>query len=155
MLNTKLNVINRHREARRNDTKQKQLAKQYADTRRRTKPSGMKEGDTVLVQQRKQNKLSPRFNTTPYTVVSRKGTKVIAENANHRIVRNASIFKKVPREVLHTDDEEELPFEPQRNQSNDTTNSEATHQQPRRSGRVRKQTRYYGKPVDSSLIGQN
>ena len=57
--------------------------------------------NTVLMQQRKQNKLSPRFSTTPYTVVSRKGTKVIAENANHRIIRNASFFKKVPREVLH------------------------------------------------------
>ena len=155
MLNTKSNVINRHREARRNDTKQKQLAKQYADARCRTKPSGTKECDTVLVQQRKQNKLSPRFSTTPYTVVSRKGTKVIAENTNHRIVRNASFFKKVPREVLHTDDEEELLFEPQRNQSNDTTNCEATQQQPRRSGRVRKQTQQYGQPVDSSLIGQN
>ena len=86
VLNTKLNVINRHREARRNDAKQKQLAKQYADTRRRTKPSGIKEGDTVLVQQRTQNKLSPRFSTTPYTIVSRKGTKVMAENANHRIL---------------------------------------------------------------------
>ena len=113
MLNTKSNVINRHREARRNDAKRKQLAKRYADTRRRTKPSGIKEGDTVLVQQKKQNKLSPRFSTTPYTVVSRKGTKVIAKNANHS-VRNASFFKKVPREVLHTDDEEELPFEPQK-----------------------------------------
>ena len=114
VLNTKWNVINRHREARRNDAKQKQLAKQFADTRRRTKPSGVKEGDTVLLQQRKQNKLSPRFSTTSYTVVSRKGTKLIAENANHRIVRNASFFKEVPREVLHTDDEEEMPFEPQR-----------------------------------------
>ena len=107
------------------------------------------------MQQRKQNKLSPRFSTTPYTVVSRKGTKVIAENANHRIVRNASFFKKVPREVLHTDDEEELLFEPQRDQRNDTTNSEATHQQPRRSGRVCKQTQHYGQPVDPSLIEQN
>ena len=42
VLNTKSNVINRHREARRNDAKQKQLAKQYADTRRHTKPSGIK-----------------------------------------------------------------------------------------------------------------
>ena len=107
------------------------------------------------MQQRKQNKLSPRFSTTPYTVVSRKETKVIAENANHRIVRNASFFKKVPGEVLHTDDEEELPFKPQTNQTNDTTNSEETHQQPRRSGRVRKQTQHYGQPVDSSSIGQN
>ena len=97
------------------------------------------------------------FSTTPYTVVSRKGTKVIVENANHRIVRNASFFKKAPREVLHTGDDEELPFEPQRDQSNDPTNSEATHQHPRSSGRVRcrKQTQHYGQPVDSSLIGQN
>ena len=153
MLNKKSNVINRHREARRNDAKQKQLAKQHADTRRRTKPSGTKENDTVLVQQEKQNKLSPRFSTTIYTVVSSKGTRVIAENANHRIVRNASFFKKVPREMLHTDDEEELPCESQRNQSNDTINSEATPEQLRRSGRVRKQTQHYGQLVDSSLIG--
>ena len=63
--------------------------------------------------------------------------------------------RKYLREVLHTDNEEELPFEPQRNRSNDTTNSEVTHQQPRRSGRVRKQTQHYGQPVDSSLIRQN
>ena len=107
------------------------------------------------MQQRKQNKLSPRFSTTPYTIVSREGAKEITENVNHRIIQNASFFKKVPREVLHTDDEEELLFEPQRDQSNDTRNSEATHQQLRRSGRIRKQTQHYGQSVDSSLIGQN
>ena len=58
--------------------------------------------------------------------------------------------------MLHTDDDdEELPFNPQNNQSNDTTNSEATHQQPRRSGGVGKQTQCHGQPVDSSLIRQN
>ena len=77
VVNTKSNVINRHRETRRNDAKQKQLAKQYPDTRRRTKPSGIKEGDTGLLQQREQNS---------HLGSAQHRTKVIAKNTNHRIL---------------------------------------------------------------------
>eukprot|EP00794_Sanderia_malayensis_P014704 gene14704-biopygen11798 len=45
----------------------------------------------------KKHKLMTRFSKTPYHVVERKGTTVIAENnENHRITRNVSHFKKIP-----------------------------------------------------------
>ena len=38
----------------------------------------------------------PKFITTPYKVIARKGTTVVAENKEqHRITRNASHFKRI------------------------------------------------------------
>ena len=70
--------------------------KQYADRRKRhSKPSTIDVGDTVLVRQEKLNKLTTKFNQTPYTVINRKGSEVTARNRNNHIVRsNVSHFKK-------------------------------------------------------------
>ncbi|XP_064631680.1 uncharacterized protein K02A2.6-like [Lineus longissimus] len=51
----------------------KQTMKSYADTKRRAKVSDIRQGDTVLVRQNRQNKLSPYFDPKPLTVDSKKG----------------------------------------------------------------------------------
>eukprot|EP00794_Sanderia_malayensis_P019334 gene19334-biopygen16221 len=90
-------VINRHQEAQDNEQKRCQYNKTYADSHRNAKERDINVGDTVLVQQEKKHKLMTRFSKTPYHVVERKGTRVIAENnENHRITRNVSHFKKIP-----------------------------------------------------------
>ena len=75
-------VVNRHKEARENETKSQAYHKSYADNRRNAKESSIKVGDTVLVKQKRQNKFTSRFNKTPYVVIYRRGTQVIAENRN-------------------------------------------------------------------------
>ena len=88
-------VVNRHKEARENETKSQAYHKSFADNRRNAKESSIKVGDTVLVKQKRQNKFTSRFNKTPYVVIYRKGTQVIAENnQKHRVKRNVSHFKK-------------------------------------------------------------
>ena len=68
------------------------------DRKRHTKPRTINVGDTVLVRQEKQNKLTTQFNQTPYTVINRKGSEVTAKSRNNHIVRrNASHFKKILR----------------------------------------------------------
>ena len=72
-----------------------QRAKRRADQRRNAVPSSLSVGDTVLVRQRKTNKLSSFYDPAPYKVVSVKGTMVSARRRGHFIVRNASFFKKI------------------------------------------------------------
>ncbi len=88
-------VIDRHNEARQNDEQQKKRGRTYADARRRTHPSNISVGDTVLVKQKKRNKFSTNFSPTPYTVVRVKGSKIVARNGTHYITRNAIFFKKI------------------------------------------------------------
>ena len=65
---TKSNVVDRHKEARENELSSQRYNKQYADRRRRTKPSDLKVGNYVIVKQDRQNKLTSAFSETPYTV---------------------------------------------------------------------------------------
>ncbi len=51
-------------------------------------------GDTVLVCQRKENKLAPKYNPQPYKVTARKGVTVCRNG--HYITRNVVYFKKIP-----------------------------------------------------------
>jgi len=48
---TKSNVVDRHKEARENELSSQRYNKQYADRRRRTKPSDLKVEDYVIVKQ--------------------------------------------------------------------------------------------------------
>jgi hypothetical protein len=70
-------------------------AKAYADRRRRTQPSSLTVGDTVLVRQRKRNKLTPYYDPTPYTVITVEGAMITVRRPGHQMVRNSSFFKKV------------------------------------------------------------
>eukprot|EP00794_Sanderia_malayensis_P012395 gene12395-biopygen9880 len=114
-------IINRHKKAESNKLIRKNYNKQYADTQRHAKESHIKEGDTVLVRQEKKHKLMPKFNEKPYVVIERKGVTIITENeVKHRITRNISHFKKIPKQVQSVDssddDEPIVQAEPQRNQ---------------------------------------
>ena len=71
------------------------------------KESSIKVGDTVLVKQKRRNKLTSRFNKTPYVVIQCKGTQVIAENdQKHRVKRNVSHFKKFENTVDRSEETE-------------------------------------------------
>ena len=88
-------VVNRHKEARENEKKSQAYHKSYADNRRNVKDSDIEVGDTVLVKQKRKDKFSSRFSKTPYVVIYRRGTQIIAENdQKHRVKRNVSHFKK-------------------------------------------------------------
>ena len=104
-------------------------------------------GDTVLVKQKKQNKFSTTFAATPYTVVSIKGSKVVAENDNHRTTRNVTFFKKVPSRIGSDEDDDQLIMEPR--QTNTRHAGSWTTHTTRRSNRNRTQTELYGYPVTS------
>ena len=98
----------------------------------------------MLVKQEKRNKLSTRFRTTPYTVISRTGTKITARNnQNYTITRNVSHFKKIePRS---------------KNESETSENqSEGKYQQAEniKPVRVRHSPMRYGNPVPSQLLSK-
>ena len=58
-----------HQQARLNDASQKQKMEENADTTRRARNTDIEEGDTVLLRQQKQNKLSTKFDKQPYIVI--------------------------------------------------------------------------------------
>ena len=91
-----------------NDTTAKVKMKAHAD--KRSKTSNIQIGDSVLVRQRKQNKLSTRYNPYPFQVTSIKGTMVTARRKDKYITRNASHFKLISSSTNCADessDEEE------------------------------------------------
>ena len=97
-----------------NDKISKQKMKDYADTKRPAKPSDLIPGDHVLVKQPKTNKLKPIFNSKPYIVVQKKGSMITAKSKSHRIVRNSSHFRRIPKHVPIPEEEflnpEPVPF---------------------------------------------
>ncbi len=50
--------------------------KDYADHKTRAKSPDIKEGDIVLVRQPKLNKMSTKYNPTPFQVTRRQGNRV-------------------------------------------------------------------------------
>ncbi len=142
-------LTDRHNEARENEERKKTKGRNYADTRRRTRHSKIEVGDRVLVKQTRHNKLSTNFSTTPYTVVKVTGSRVVAENNHHRITRNLSFFRRIPEDILTTDDEEDSI--PDTRGVADTTPMQE-NQPVRRSTRNRRPAERYGQPIDSSII---
>ena len=96
-----------------NDKIGKLKQRYYAN--RHCKTRAIEIGDKILVLQKKQNKLTPKFNQYPYVVTEIKGTMITAENPvnTHRVTRNISQFVKVPpdahppRPIEETFNEEE------------------------------------------------
>lgn len=81
----------------------KKKEKEYADKSRNAKYSQVQVGDQVLVQQPKENKLSPAFETKPYEVVGRTGNEVLLKaphggtyRRNVKQVKNLEIDGSVP-----------------------------------------------------------
>lgn len=103
-------VVSVHSRMVQNDAETKMKTKCYVDTKRHTKTSSISPGDSVLVRQRKVNKLTPPFNPLPYAVVQKHGSMVTAERGNHRITRNSSHFKPVHVDVPTYGEEEEEEY---------------------------------------------
>lgn len=103
-INTKLpqftteNSSATHQELVHRDAFDKGKMKENTDRAKRAKTSEIIMGDTVLVKQHKQNKLSTNFNPDPYTVIGKKGTMITAynEKKDHTVTRSISHFKRVP-----------------------------------------------------------
>ena len=136
--------MNRHSEARGNETKRKECNREYADQRRNTRKSEIKIGDYVLVKQEKKNKLSVNFNQKPCKVIKRTGVEISAQsNDGHIFTRNISHFKRTDKQNDDTDDEQ---YEYQQNSSYNSQPraSSGTTVMPRRSNRVRRPPDRYG-----------
>ena len=101
-IHTKLPQINAesetkcHEEVKKRDSTAKAKMKVYADSKSSAKSSEISVGDTVLVRQRKKNKLTMKFDPSPYQVTKRKGSRVTASRNGTHITRNVSFFKKIP-----------------------------------------------------------
>ena len=149
----KRNIINKHKRASANEIIKQQYNKQYADNRRNANTSDIKVGDQILVRQSRQNKLTPRFNTTRYTVTERNKSRVTARNWNgHTITRNVSHFKPISMQHemdTDTDDDE------RKTNNHQGQNADGHNQLPaapaRRSGRERRQPERYGQPLSWTL----
>ena len=103
------------------DRKGKQKRKDYADNLRGAWESNLKDGDKVLLQQLKSDKLSPSFEATPYEAVNKHGVHVeIKSPAGARYRRNITYLQK---------NEEDKPQETKANSDRETSLgvSEASH----------------------------
>ena len=158
-------VVDRHAEARENETKSQRYHKQYADKRRNAKGSTIADGDKKLVKQIRRNKLTSRLSHTPYTVISRKGSRVTAKNKHgHYITRNVSHFKRFAgnndfdnsesedSNITTTCREHEDAHGHVDHQPDHEADEENKHEPNCRSVRVRKEPERFGSPVPSSLI---
>lgn len=76
------------------DMLQKEVGKEYADTHRNAERSDISKGDSVLVERKEQNKLTPRFEPEPYLVREKMGNQVSLEKDGVIIGRNVSQVKK-------------------------------------------------------------
>ena len=128
------NKTNNDNNVRVNDTKRKQKMKEYFELKRNTKPADLKVGDSVLVKQEKNNKLSTPFNPEPMTIKNKKGNTITAAAENKEITRNLSFFKMIGKPVLCDDEIDDIL---ESGKSNETPNT-----QPRRSSRKRKTPGY-------------
>lgn len=58
------------------DEREKMKMKENADKKSRAKFSNIEVGDSVLIYQRKRNKLSSKFDPSPFHMVRKKGTMI-------------------------------------------------------------------------------
>ena len=154
-------VVNRHKEARENETKSQAYHKSYADNLRNAKESSIKVGDTVFVKQKRQNKFTSRFNKTPYVVIYRKGTQVIAENnQKHRVKRNVSLRNvrnegleqgesEMENEIVENDNELEYEENNENGHTNESNPEQRVNRWPKRTHRPPMR---FGHSVPSNFI---
>lgn len=119
---------------RHSDKAMKNKMKHYADTKRHSKPSSLKIGDTVLVKQEKRNKSTTPFNPEPFKIIHKKGSMVTAHKNGKDITRNSSFFKKVNERLSDEEADEIL--------ETSTDIKFESQLEPRRSARIRKQPKY-------------
>ena len=135
-------------EVKRKDDKAKAKMKVHADARFEAKPSKVDVGDLVLVRQRKQNKLSMRFDPPPFRVTSKRGTMVTARRNDKYITRNTSHFKLVDPAIKEmTDDEEEDDDESTDGEQGTSVEGRVLTRDLRRSERGRKPFKHFGQNI--------
>lgn len=96
-------------ELRDRDREQKQKGKEYADSKRKARPSGIKVDDIVLAKRMTHNnKLDSHFESTPYKVVKITGPEIIIESTESgaRYRRNIAHLKPYPK----SNSNEQLPI---------------------------------------------
>ena len=152
MLNSKSKVLDRHHEAEINDTKTKTKGREYANKRRQVKWSDLAVGDKVLFKQRKKDKFTSKFESSPYTVIERKGTRIVAENQRHQATRNASFFKKIKNTIRKSEDEEQYNTLKDTEPAEREQNEEVQEPVLRRSTRTLTQRTLYGDSVNPDLV---
>ncbi|CAB3992802.1 Retrovirus-related Pol poly from transposon, partial [Paramuricea clavata] len=82
---------------RQHDRERKEKIKSYADDHNRASSSDVKKGDTVLLRQPRQTKLSTTYDPKPYIVEEKKGPSVLLKRPFERqIMRNESMIRKIP-----------------------------------------------------------
>ena len=129
-----------HVKAKHADKNAKLKMKVYADKRRNAKRSKLRTGDTVLVQQDKQNKFTTPFDPKPYEIIEKKGNMVTAQREDKQITRDTSNFKSVGAGTQNTNIQDSANTQNTNNQSStdtDNTNVKSSGETdtPRRSSR--------------------
>ena len=74
------------------------MTKYNADKTRHAKESEITEGNTVLLKQQAENKLSPTFKCEPYQVLSKRGNIVTIQRDGVQYKRNITYVKKYHKE---------------------------------------------------------
>ncbi|CAB3987364.1 PREDICTED: uncharacterized protein K02A2.6-like [Paramuricea clavata] len=106
----KKKVINRHKRAKQNLEQKKEENKEYYDrNKKKTKEAGIKKGDFVICKQKRNNKLTSKFDPEHYTVEQRKYNTIIAKRDGKTVTRNVSHFKKVVMEESEEEQEDTAP----------------------------------------------
>ena len=110
----------------------------------------------MILKQRKGNKFTAKFELEPYTVIERKGTKiVVAENRRHTVTRNASFFKRKKGDVIEPDEDEYFKDRATTTEMNNevqaSMNMDVQAPTLRRSTRNRIQREQYGNPINPDL----
>ena len=102
-----------HQKARERLEEAKLQRKEYHDKRTNAKDRDINIGDTVIIKQRKTNKLSPTFEPCQYKVTARKNTMVTArdENGNEK-TRNVSHYHKTPPIQFEQKEQDEETLDP-------------------------------------------
>jgi hypothetical protein len=100
--------------------------------------ASIKKGDIVICKQKKNNKLTSKFDPEHYTVEQRKYNTIIAKRDGKTVTRNVSHLKKV---VMEESEEEQEDTAPGRS----TETEEPPKQEPsvRRSTRMKRQVIRY------------
>ena len=97
-------------ELRDRDSEKKSKSKSYADSTRGARYSEVLPADQVLVQQEKKDKLSTRFNPSPYTVVNKHGNSLILQSQEgaQKFRNTAHVKKLLPNNEIPNEHKETL-----------------------------------------------
>jgi hypothetical protein len=121
------------------DSVKKEQGKQYTDQRRHARESDTAVGDEVLIQQRKQDKLSTPFEPDPYKVVDKAGSQVTVESPSGiQYKRNVSQTKPYIRRDTQTEHSNTLEPQEEINTENMRLETQSGTPEIRTSTRIRK-----------------